>query len=1576
MASPVPFLQLFRYASREDLILLFTANIFILYSSFNIPLVNIVYGLMMREMNDYVARRALFTGDGVGTGGGAYTLLADQSSNVSYYSTFDPQPAINQSSPLMANNSSSISIGTDSNHSQVSPLNFNGTFHDAQEIFINNSYNLCMIVIMFGLTRFVALYLALLFFSRAASNQAKRVKALFFRSLLRQEVAWFERNRTGDFAIRITSDLSKFEDGIGEKIALCLNALFAWMSSLISSFYYGWELTLVCLVLVPLTIFITTVIAEFQASYSIRENSALSRAFNVCHEVISSIRTVLSYSGQSKEAERFKRGLDSAYKYGLKRNMFAGLNLGFTWMSGYLGFAICLLYSTKFYKPEYFGHYDEAHIITILWSAAGCVFLLNRMMPFIEIIQIARGSASNLFAVIERKSQIDATSEEGLKPTFFEANVVFDSVGFSYPSSPQASSAGPIEKRTTSVTKTSALPKVLVTKIGSKSTGSPIREESSSSSSVDSPTTSGDSPTTSGDTEPLISTSSVDDDEECEHDVADEEQESPLDITQPDQSQPPTIKNMSLEVKSGQTIALVGPSGSGKSTALALLQRYYEIDEGNITLGGYNLRELNLGWLRGQFGVVTQEPVLFDMSIADNIRLGARPGQPVSDYDVEQAARNANAHAFIVRLPNGYETRAGARGVQLSGGQKQRIAIARALVRQPKILLLDEATSALDLESESIVQKALDQARIGRTTFVVAHRLSTVRNADKIIVFDKGTIVEGGTHDELIQRRGLYYQIHAQQKQGFDLFVPQGNRRNSMGTSCGGGAGGGPGGGGLAPGHPNPTAGAPTAIPSAGIPGTTQASLGDQYTRQSRSLSIYSTTGKYATATGGFGAAGHGGNGEGVDNGGSCCVAVDGKFTDDDYYNRNGDENDDDEEEETEESDTSRDKALGGKPSHTKIIIGNEETQASLLDGESFNLINNKTGKKVSHLTLMMMLKFIKPDVTYSFIGIIASLLMGLCIPISAMIIGDIATIFATDDKDEIRRGLFSHGLMYTVLALFALIVSFIQVCSFGMAGEKIGINLRLRGFQAIMDHELSWFDQKRNNPGSICARLASDVGNVQSITGNRTAVIFQSISILVSTFIFAVYFNLKFSSICAAFVAILLMSTVMQARYAGKLAQANRAFDSQIGKIVLESSANIKTLVSLHQESYFIDRCEQLLQRDTRSRSLDNHLRLSLESLKYAMTAISKGASFYFAAGMLLRNEISIDVIFKLIEIILYGLTEASKSLIFISDLEKARRGTQNLYKLTYNKHNHQHGQPESNGNQKSITGKVNPAYLQAPPSLLPPKITIEEGTADDQEEMPPSSLISKRSSGSLRFDSVKFNYPSRPDACVLRSLSVDIPAGKSIALVGRSGCGKSTIVQLMEKFYHYSQGSILLDGHDLKRLPTEWVRKQIALVSQEPSLLSYSIGDNIRYGDNSREVSLEEVVQAARVANIHDFIMSLPNGYDTTLSESNSLQLSGGQKQRIAIARALVRKAPILVFDEATSALDTKSEHIVQEALDRARSGKTCIIIAHRLSAIKNADLIVVLRNGQVVEKGAHRELLEKRGEYYCLYKTQSKM
>lgn len=202
----------------------------------------------------------------------------------------------------------------------------------------------------------------------------------------------------------------------------------------------------------------------------------------------------------------------------------------------------------------------------------------------------------------------------------------------------------------------------------------------------------------------------------------------------------PILKGISFTAKAGETVALVGASGCGKSTCLQLMQRFYDPQLGRILLDGIDIKNVDLQWLRAQIGFVGQEPILFGVSVGDNIRYGALDDRNVSQADIERAAKLANAHSFIEKLPHGYNTMVGERGAQLSGGQKQRIAIARALVRRPKILLFDEATSALDNHSEALVQKAIDEARMGHTTLVVAHRLSTVRNADKIMVFKEGAI--------------------------------------------------------------------------------------------------------------------------------------------------------------------------------------------------------------------------------------------------------------------------------------------------------------------------------------------------------------------------------------------------------------------------------------------------------------------------------------------------------------------------------------------------------------------------------------------------------------------------------------------------------------------------------------------------------------------------------------------------------------------------------------------------------------------------------------------------------------------
>jgi subfamily B ATP-binding cassette protein MsbA len=221
------------------------------------------------------------------------------------------------------------------------------------------------------------------------------------------------------------------------------------------------------------------------------------------------------------------------------------------------------------------------------------------------------------------------------------------------------------------------------------------------------------------------------------------------------------LKDISFEVKKGEIAALVGPSGAGKTTLVDLIPRFYEVTEGAIFIDGIDIRDYDLKSLRNHIGIVTQDPILFNDTIRNNISYGM---ENASFEEIVNAAKAANAHDFILNLPNGYDTIIGERGLKLSGGQRQRISIARALLKNPPIMILDEATSALDSESEILVQGAIENLMKERTTFVIAHRLSTVRNANKVIVIDEGRIVQMGTHSELIQdTEGLYYRLYTLQ---------------------------------------------------------------------------------------------------------------------------------------------------------------------------------------------------------------------------------------------------------------------------------------------------------------------------------------------------------------------------------------------------------------------------------------------------------------------------------------------------------------------------------------------------------------------------------------------------------------------------------------------------------------------------------------------------------------------------------------------------------------------------------------------------------------------------------------------
>jgi ATP-binding cassette subfamily B (MDR/TAP) protein 1 len=228
----------------------------------------------------------------------------------------------------------------------------------------------------------------------------------------------------------------------------------------------------------------------------------------------------------------------------------------------------------------------------------------------------------------------------------------------------------------------------------------------------------------------------------------------------------------------------------------------------------------------------------------------------------------------------------------------------------------------------------------------------------------------------------------------------------------------------------------------------------------------------------------------------------------------------------------------------------------------------------------------------------------------------------------------------------------------------------------------------------------------------------------------------------------------------------------------------------------------------------------------------------------------------------------------------------------------------------------------------------------------------VLEKVNGSIELRDIEFAYPSRPDTQIFKSFNLHIPAGMTVALVGGSGSGKSTVVALIERFYDPSKGQVLLDGINIKDLQLKWMRSQIGLVSQEPALFATTIKENILFGKEG--ASMEEVIGAAKASNAHNFISTLPMGYDTQVGEKG-VQMSGGQKQRIAIARAILKNPPILLLDEATSALDAESEKVVQEALEAASVGRTTVVVAHRLSTIRTADIIAVVSGKDILVRNS---------------------
>ncbi|KAK3105070.1 hypothetical protein FSP39_016614 [Pinctada imbricata] len=499
----------------------------------------------------------------------------------------------------------------------------------------------------------VAGYFQISCWTTACERQVHKIRKEFFRSIVRQEIGWFDEHQSGELTARLADDLNKVKEGIGDKFSFLLQYTAQFISGFAIGFWKGWKMTLVMMSLSPLLAICAGFFSKLIRSFTTREQEQYAAAGSVAEEVLSCVRTVISFNGQNQELKRYEKSLEESKATGIKKSLLTGVLIGTTFLIMFSTYALAFWYGSEQVKE---GSLTAGEVLTVFFCVMIGSFSLGNAAPHLGALAAAKGAAAVLFEIIDNKPTIDATSDRGQRPPSVGGDITFKGVNFSYPT---------------------------------------------------------------------------------RKDVQ-------------------VLTDFNLSISKGQTVALVGSSGCGKSTVVNLIQRFYDPSHGKIVLDGVELTELNVNWLRQNIGVVSQEPILFGCSISENIRLG---NPEVTDDEITQAAKAANAHDFISKLPQKYNTLVGERGAQLSGGQKQRVAIARALVRNPRILLLDEATSALDSESEKIVQSALDKARLGRTTVVIAHRLSTVQNADVIYVMDKGEIIEYGTHKDLMEKNGLYHQL-------------------------------------------------------------------------------------------------------------------------------------------------------------------------------------------------------------------------------------------------------------------------------------------------------------------------------------------------------------------------------------------------------------------------------------------------------------------------------------------------------------------------------------------------------------------------------------------------------------------------------------------------------------------------------------------------------------------------------------------------------------------------------------------------------------------------------------------------
>jgi len=850
-------------------------------------------------------------------------------------------------------------------------------------------------------------------------------------------------------------------------------------------------------------------------------------------------------------------------------------------------------------------------------------------------------------------------------------------------------------------------------------------------------------------------------------------------------------KGLSFDIEAGERIGIVGSSGGGKSTIVRLLLRFYDPQAGVIRIGGKDIRELPLEQLRQQFAVVSQDTHLFHGTVRDNLLLG---DPDASEKSLVQAAKSANADEFIRALPEAYDTVIGERGIRLSGGQRQRLAIARAILRDAPVLILDEALSSVDAQNEAEIQIALDRLMAGRTTLILAHRLSSIIACDRILVLDRGHVVEQGKHDELMRRQAVYANLMK-----------------------------------------------------------TQAAEWQAADERSTIVSAFPR----------------------------------------------GSNND--------EVPTGPESQLTNEPANHPADLQTDVLSSS----------QHSWGRVLTQLLTFAAPWKWKLVITFA-LGVGRVLAF-----IGVSLLSALAAV-------AVRTGA-EYSTLLIALALTAIAAALLHWLESWLSHDiafRMLSEMRIALFRKLDSLAPAFLLRKRS--GDLINLATHDVEMVEYFFAHTIAPVFVAVLVPLLVLALLASFDFTLAAALIPFLALVALMPILRRARIDRLAGKARELLGALSSHTVESLQGLGELLSYQFTGQRRQQFVELIRRHHAER-IPFFREVTRQSVITDLTTVSAGLAIILLAMSLVSTG-EIEAVY--LPLLALASMAAFLPVIEISDA----------------------------GRQLSETFAATNRLIQVHDTPATVSDELLHPVENPQPQTPDAAL-------DIEFENLDFRYNAQ-DEPAIKDFNLKIPAGSTVAIVGASGSGKTTLAQLLLRFWDPQMGRIRIGGDDIRHISLEHLRQHVALVAQDTYLFNDSLRSNLLMANP--DASEAEIMTAIERAELGDFLTRHPQGLDTNVGE-RGYALSGGQRQRVSIARAFLRDAPILILDEATSHLDALSEHAVHKALKDLMIGRTTLIIAHRLATIRDADHIVVMREGRLLEQGTHLELLTNKAAYAQLLQFQ---